>query len=458
MKEIAIRAENISKIFRIYDHPIDRLKDAFSVFGKSYCTEFQALDNLSFTVAKGEFLGIVGKNGAGKSTLLKILSGELTPTNGSLLIDGKVSLLQLGVGFDPELSGNENAIFASKLLGYCDSEIEGMLEEIAAFADIGDFMNHPVKTYSSGMYSRLSFAVGININPDILIADEVLAVGDMRFSQRCLRKMRDFKDEGKTVIFVTHDIGSVNIFCDSAMWIRDGRIFSRGDPQKVTGDFENFMLYDKLPEEYEPVPASKIDSVESNTLFASKAQLDQTNSNELPMMLTEPLAVAHAAEQHFPKITWNDLKKLPSIGDGRAKIRRMAFLHADSMDAIKITNGFEDVILLMEVESYVEINMPQIGFVIYDSMGLPAIHTNNDICMKPIARIGGKKEFVGEFRFRLPSLRVGSYILSIGIQTDLEMAHKIDDVYEFKVARADLKGTQCGHTIIENQKFELFFS
>src|ERR1700730_35329 len=253
MPEIAIKVENVTKVFRIYDHPGDRLKEAFSLTRKKFRTDFAALRNVSFEVKKGEFLGIVGKNGAGKSTLLRILSRELSPTSGTVVINGKVSLLQLGVGFDPELTGIENARFASKLLGYSDQQTERMMQDIISFADIGEFIHHPVRTYSSGMYSRLSFAVGINIDPDILIADEVLSVGDMRFSQKCLRKMREFKEQGKTVIFVSHDIQAVNLFCDSAMWIMEGEVFLCGSPKQVTTSFQNYMLYDKLPAEYHSV-------------------------------------------------------------------------------------------------------------------------------------------------------------------------------------------------------------
>lgn len=250
MSDIAISVENVSKVFRIYDHPGDRLREAFSFKREKRHTDFQALKNVNFEVNRGCFLGIVGRNGAGKSTLLKILSRELTPTAGKVRINGKVSLLQLGVGFDSDLTGIDNARFASKLLGYSDNEVDGMMEDIIAFADIGEFIYHPVKTYSSGMYSRLSFAVGINVDPDILIADEVLSVGDMRFSQKCLRKMREIKQQGKTVIFVSHDIRSVNMFCDVAMWIKDGEIFMHGDPKRVTTSFQNYMLFDKIPDEY----------------------------------------------------------------------------------------------------------------------------------------------------------------------------------------------------------------
>jgi ABC-type polysaccharide/polyol phosphate transport system ATPase subunit len=457
MSKIAIKAEGISKVFRIYDRPIDRLKEAFTVFGGHYCKSFQALEDISFTVPRGEFLGIVGKNGAGKSTLLKILSGELMPTEGSLSIDGKVSLLQLGVGFDPELTGVENAIFASKLLGYDKDEIQGMLEEIAAFADIGEFMNHPVKTYSSGMYSRLSFAVGININPDILIADEVLAVGDMRFSQRCLRKMRDFKDNGKTIIFVTHDIGSVNIFCDSAMWLKDGKIFSSGNPQKVTSDFENFMLYDKLPEHLQ----SQINyTKEKKAPTLPTRKFNSRGSNLKGLQSSKGLAeeLDYLSVTEGRNVTWNNLDLSSSIGDGRAEIKKIAFIFANSMLEVITANGNEEVILLLDMTVHVDMNMPQIGFVVYDCHGLPAIHTNNDICLEPINFIKNKQSFIAKFKFTLPGLSNGNYLLSIGIQTDIEMAHKVDYAYEFKVSRSDLRGTQCGHTIIENQNFQLFLT
>ena len=307
MSELAIKVDNVTKVFRIYDRPGDRLKEVFSFRRTKYHTDFHALKNVKFEVKKGEFLGIVGKNGAGKSTILKILSRELSPTSGSVSIHGKISLLQLGVGFDPELTGIDNARFASKLLGYSDDEIEGMIEDVIAFADIGEFIRHPVKTYSSGMYSRLSFAVGININPDILIADEVLSVGDMRFSQKCLRRMRDFKNRGKTVIFVSHDIQSVNAFCDTAMSVKDGEIYMRGDCKQVTMSFQNYVLFDKLPHEYHAMAVAEPPEVATAALPAS----EQTERR-----LREAL----------DDVEWTDLSSLPCVGDGRVEITRMALV------------------------------------------------------------------------------------------------------------------------------------
>lgn len=435
MSEIAIKVENVNKVFRIYDHPGDRVKEAFSFKREKFHTDYPALKNINFEVNKGEFLGIVGRNGAGKSTLLKILSRELTPSSGKVTINGKVSLLQLGVGFDPELTGVDNARFASKLLGYNDDEIEGMMEEIIAFADIGEFIRHPVKTYSSGMYSRLSFAVGININPDILIADEVLSVGDMRFSQKCLRKMREFKEQGKTIIFVSHDIQSVNVFCDTAMWIKDSEIFMHGNSKSVTTGFQNYMLYDKLPDEY-------------HVLVGVEMAPNETE-------ISNSVVRGGRAEQEFESVEWIELGGLPCVGDGRAKFKRMAFVLADSLAGVRIVQGNEEVILLLDIQINENMEAPQLGFVIYNRQGVAAAHTNNDICGIPITNLRSGNSAIAAFRFKLPAMANGSYIFSIGLQTGLEMAHKVDDAYEFNVKRMGEKATQCGYSIIEQESFEL---
>jgi len=445
MPETVINVENVTKIFRIYDYPGDRLKEAFSFKREKLHTDFHALKNITFAVKKGEFLGIVGKNGAGKSTLLKVLSRELTPTSGKVTINGKVSLLQLGVGFDPELTGVDNARFASKLLGYDDDEIEEMLEDIIAFADIGEFIYHPVKTYSSGMYSRLSFAVGINIDPDILIADEVLAVGDMRFSQKCLRKMREFKDNGKTIIFVTHDIQSVNAFCDRAMWIKDGEIFIRGDSKTVTTGFQNYMLFDKLPDEFQELPDQPINN--SNSKTRQEAHMRSLDADS-----------ALGTQQQYSDIEWQeDLKKYPCVGDGRAEIMRLAFVKQESMESVKVVQGNEDVILLLDIQVKEKVENPQIGWLLYNRQGLLMLHTNNDICGKALECLTAGQRVIAEFRFKLPNLANGNYVLSIGLQSHADMPHKIDDVYEFCVARSDVKGTQCGYVIIEKENFEIRF-
>lgn len=427
MSDVAIRVEDVTKVFRIYDRPGDRLREAFFFGRRKLHTDFHALRGITFEVRKGEFLGVVGRNGAGKSTILRILSGELTPTAGAVFIEGKVSLLQLGVGFDPELTGMDNARFASKLLGYSDDQIDRLMQDIIEFAELGEFMGHPVKTYSSGMYSRLSFAVGVNIDPDILIADEVLSVGDMRFSQKCLRKMREFKDRGKTVVFVSHDIHSLNAFCDSAMWVKEGQIHMRGECRHVTLSFQNYMLYGKLPDE-RPAHPVKAPSQEPN---------------------------APPIGRNFARVQWVDLSAVPCLRDGRADIRRMAFVLADTLEDARSLRGNEEVMLLLDIHVRARMENPQIGFVIYNHHGLPALHTNNESCGTPIEALAEGRRLWAKFRFKLPALANGSYLFSLGVQTGLDMAHKVDGVYEFRVERGDTKGSQCGYVIIEQEQFTL---
>lgn len=437
MSDAAIKVENVNKVFKIYDKPSDRLRETFSFKRKKYHSEFQALKNISFEVRKGEFLGIVGKNGAGKSTLLKILSGELTPTSGTVIINGKVSLLQLGMGFDPELTGIENVRFASKLLGHSDIEIETMLEDIIAFADIGEFIYHPVKTYSSGMYSRLSFAVGINIDPDILIADEVLAVGDMRFSQKCLRKMREFKNKGKTIILVTHDVQTVNVFCDTAMWIKDGEIFKIGDAKSVATDFINYMLYDKLPEQY-------------TDLSLKEAQEKLTpNERSVPKK-----RIAELFE--YDKIQWEDVLNAPSIGEGGAKITGIALYTKEPFQKKSLLVGNENIYLLLKVKIEKFIQNPHFGFVLYDRHGLPALHTNSDICHGNLEPISPGEEVVVCFEIKLPGLGNGNYIFAVSAEENQIMLHRIHDVLPIQVIKPGPQGTQCGHVIIEEQRIEMF--
>lgn len=234
MPNTAIKVQNVSKVYKLYDKPIDRLKESLSLSKKQYHKDFYALNDVSFEIKKGETVGIIGKNGAGKSTLLKIITGVLTPTSGHVHVNGRIaSLLELGAGFNPEYTGIENIYLQGTLMGYSREEMEARVDDIVAFADIGDFVHQPVKMYSSGMFARLAFAVAINVDPDILIVDEALAVGDMNFQAKCMTAMDRIKQKGITILFVSHDIGGVKSLCEKGVYIKNGQMVAHGKASDV---------------------------------------------------------------------------------------------------------------------------------------------------------------------------------------------------------------------------------
>ena len=232
--EPIIQIDHLSKRFRVYDKPIDRLKEWLTPRGMSYHWAFWALRDVNLEVARGASLGIIGANGAGKSTLLKILCGTLSPTAGTLRTNGRITgLLELGSGFHPEFTGRQNIHLNARLLGLTDAEIQERLPCILEFAELGDFIDHPLRIYSTGMALRLGFSVAANIDPDILIIDEALAVGDAYFQQKCLRRLRDFKENGGTLLFVSHDPGAIRLLCDQAVLLHEGQIVEQGNPDDV---------------------------------------------------------------------------------------------------------------------------------------------------------------------------------------------------------------------------------
>lgn len=237
MPEIAISLKNVSKCFKRYTHPIDRLKEIL-LPAKSKADEFWALREINLEIPSGETLGIIGRNGSGKSTLLQIIAGTLTPTFGEVSVQGRVSaLLELGSGFNPEFTGRQNVFFNGRLLGLSRREIENKFHEIEAFAEIGEFIDHPVKTYSSGMFVRLAFAVAVNTNPDILIIDEALAVGDIFFQHKCISKIKEIQERGTTILFVSHSPDMVKAICKTGLLIEHGQISFQGHPDEVMSKY-----------------------------------------------------------------------------------------------------------------------------------------------------------------------------------------------------------------------------
>lgn len=247
---IVIRITDISKSYQVYDTPRDRLKQFIipklrrlaGQLPKQYFREFWSLKNISFDVKKGETIGIIGKNGAGKSTLLQILCGTLSPSNGTIETNGKIAaLLELGAGFNPEFTGRENVFLNASLLGLKHEEIDACFDDIVAFADIGDFLEQPVKTYSSGMFVRLAFAIAVHIQPDILVIDEALSVGDIAFRNKCIAKIKELRDRGTTLLFVSHDLSTLQMICNKVIWLDAGKIREIGDPVQVCQEYYVFM-------------------------------------------------------------------------------------------------------------------------------------------------------------------------------------------------------------------------
>jgi lipopolysaccharide transport system ATP-binding protein len=243
MSDVALEVNHLTKNFRIHREKTNSIKGLIAARGRNRYDEFAALKDVTFSVAEGEVFGVIGQNGSGKSTLLKCMAGILQPNAGSVTVHKRMSaLLELGAGFHPELTGRENIYLNASILGISRKEIARKFDEIVEFSGLGDFIGSPVKTYSSGMYVRLAFAVAINVDPRLLIVDEILAVGDVTFQQRCLEKFVEFRNDGRTIVLVTHDLGSVKNMCDRAIWLRHGVVTDEGDPAELVDAYTELML------------------------------------------------------------------------------------------------------------------------------------------------------------------------------------------------------------------------
>lgn len=284
-KENAISVQDVTKVYRLYDKPIDRLKESMSISHKNYHRDFYALKGLSFQVKKGETVGIIGTNGSGKSTILKIITGVLTPTSGEVNVDGKISaLLELGAGFNMDYTGIENVYMNGTMMGYTKKEMDEKLQDILDFAEIGDFVYQPVKTYSSGMFVRLAFAVAINIEPEILIVDEALSVGDVFFQAKCYHKFEEFKKMGKTIVFVSHDLSSISKYCDRVYLLNQGNILGEGSPKAMIDTYKRVLVgqYDG-PESVGEETASLLDDEDLQRVAAQKADEKGTDASQASM-------------------------------------------------------------------------------------------------------------------------------------------------------------------------------
>jgi len=409
MSEVAIRVENLTKIYHLYDDPIDRLKESLHPLRKKYHRDYYALKDVSFEVKKGETVGIIGRNGAGKSTLLKILTGVLTPTSGQIEVNGRVlALLELGTGFNPELTGLENIYFNGALLGASREEMEQKLDAILDFADIGDFVHQPVKTYSSGMLVRLAFAVIANMDPDILIVDEALAVGDAFFVQKCMRFIRRFQGNGGTLLFVSHDTGAVVNLCNKAILLKHGSIVKEGTPKKVL-DYYLAMTYEG---------EQKIDGFSLSV--ADFSENKKENACEYRDMRSSFIN-SSVLRNDIEVFCFNPEQE--SFGTGDAEVKSVRILDKEGVPLSWVVGG-EDVVLEIQCLAYKDIHLPIVGFVIKDRLGQVVFSDNTYLVFRdnPVCVHSGET-LVARFEFHLPVLPTGDYTISPAIAEGTQDKH-----------------------------------
>ncbi|MBI3343681.1 MAG: ABC transporter ATP-binding protein [Gammaproteobacteria bacterium] len=390
--EIAISANGVSKKYLLYERPLDRLKQLLLRGRKNYYRTFTALEDISFDIPKGRTLGIIGQNGSGKSTLLQIICGTLQPTSGGIRVHGRVSaLLELGSGFNPEFTGRENVILHGALMGYSPDEMVEKLPAIEAFAEIGQFIDQPVKTYSSGMFVRLAFAAAVHVEPDILVVDEALAVGDVAFQHKCMTRMREFMRQG-TVIFVSHDIAAVTSLCQEVIWLEHGQIKERGDPKTVTGHYLAKML-------------EEINRTQQPTKKMSK---------DIPLATTAPL------ENLFNL----NLEKHESFGTRGAEITGIA-IYNENHDTVNEASCGQTLYVHVTARSNTDIAHPIIGLSLMNIKGSEISATNTDFEQARLRALSAGETCTVRFKIKLPEIAAGSYSLSCAIGDGAQSSHKM---------------------------------
>lgn len=353
MQNVAIRVQNLTKMYKLYDKPTDRLVESLGLSKKKCYKEHYALNGINMVVNQGETVGIIGTNGSGKSTILKIITGVLTPTSGNVEINGRISaLLELGAGFNMEYTGLENVYLNGTMIGFSREEIDEKIDAILEFADIGEFIHQPVKTYSSGMFVRLAFAVAINIEPEILIVDEALSVGDVFFQAKCYRKFEEFKKMGKTILFVSHDLASVNKYCDRVILLNKGVKVEEGNPKEIIDLYKKILVnqYDENNEN---------DSNDENT--KKEDTLNSPKSNSLEIKQYKEMM------QQNPKVI--------KYGNGVADIIDFAVLDQNGQATNTIESGTDNMVL-MKVKFNRKINNPIFAYTIKDVLGVELVGTN----------------------------------------------------------------------------------
>lgn len=410
-EKIAISVENVSKIYKLYDKPMDRMKEALGLTKKKKYHEHFALSDVSFDIKQGECVGIIGTNGSGKSTILKIITGVLNPTSGNVNVDGRISaLLELGAGFNQEYSGMENIYLNGTMNGFSEAEIDARMQDILDFADIGDYVYQPVKTYSSGMFVRLAFSVAINIEPEILIVDEALSVGDVFFQAKCYHKFDEFKKMGKTIIIVSHDLSSIAKYCDRVILLNQGVKLGEGSPKAMIDDFKRVLVGQyELPE--------------------SKSEQSLLNDSEVQE------AVQTKAAKQKQKRDKTEASKTLEYGTKEACIEEFYIIDDKGTRTNAIIKGSEFEIY-MRVRFNQSLPAPIFAFTIKNPKGTEITGTNTmfeKAFLEPV-----EAGTVKEIRFKQKmSLQGGEYLISFGVTgydgNDFQVYHRLYDAFDITV-------------------------
>ena len=414
--ENAITVKDVTKIYKLYDKPIDRLKEALNPFHKEYHKKFYALNNLSFEVKKGETVGIIGTNGSGKSTILKIITGVLTPTTGEVEVNGVISaLLELGAGFNMDYTGIENIYMNGTMMGFSKKEMDAKLQEILDFADIGDFVYQPVKTYSSGMFVRLAFALAINVEPEILIVDEALSVGDVFFQSKCYRRMEEIRHKGTTILMVTHDMGSIIKYCDKVVLLNKGNFVAEG----ALGHMVD--LYKKiLAGQMEGLEAAKDVDSDFSGETAEKEQKEKTYQLPHGKLMKDSLTINSNRTEY---------------GDGRAEIYDLGLFDQRGNLTNLLLKG-EEFTIKEKIRFAAPIQSPIFTYTIKDKKGTDLTGTNTMFEGTDIKPVKAGDEYEVSFTQKM-TLQGGEYLLSMSCtgfeQGEHTVYHRLYDVANITV-------------------------
>lgn len=415
MSDYAIRVKDVSKMYKLYNRNRDRVMDAFGLSKVPRYREHYALNGLSFDVERGETVGIIGTNGAGKSTILKIITGVLNPTSGDVEIDGRISaLLELGAGFNQEYTGIENVYLNGTMMGYTREEIDQKMDDILKFADIGDFVYQPVKTYSSGMFVRLAFAVAINIDPEILIVDEALSVGDVFFQNKCYKKFDDFKKLGKTILFVSHDLGSISKYCDRVILLDHGKKLAEGTPKDMINIYKKLMTGTAVED---ALAASEVNDIHEKT---------KKNSGSIIDLKDDGLWRSHFVIN----------PNLNEYGSKKAEILDFAIVDSGGILTNSIIKG--DVFTIKsKVHFNEDIKNPIFTYTFKSIKGVDITGTNTMFEKKYVEIAKSGEEYVASFTQEM-NLQGGEYLLSISCTGyndtgELVAYHRLYDVLNVTV-------------------------